>query len=98
MEVFIPDLIQLTSRGLAPWSQEIEHHRPLWLPVFIAAIVMAVVTAVVALRGFTEWVKSPVSPRTGCAGSVTGRSSLSQPIWVQDHLRRIRRGTGWRLK
>ena len=29
-----------------------DHHRPVWLPLFIATIVMSVVTAINVMRGF----------------------------------------------
>jgi hypothetical protein len=34
-----------------------DHHRPLWLPIIIAAILMSVVTALYVLRGFLRHVR-----------------------------------------
>jgi len=34
-----------------------DHHRPVWLPLFIATIVLAVVTAIYVLRGFLRSVR-----------------------------------------
>ena len=35
-----------------------DHHRPVWLPLFIAAILMSVVTAQYVLRGFLRHVRA----------------------------------------
>ena len=35
-----------------------DHHRPLWLPIFIAAILFSVVTALYVLRGFLRHVRT----------------------------------------
>jgi hypothetical protein len=34
-----------------------DHHRPVWLPLFIAAIMLSVVTAIYVLRGFVRSVR-----------------------------------------
>ena len=34
-----------------------DHHRPVWLPLFIATIVLAVVTAIYVVRGFLRSVR-----------------------------------------
>ena len=38
-----------------------DHHRPIWLPLLIATIVMSVVTAIPVVRGFLSSVRSSVS-------------------------------------
>ena len=38
-----------------------DHHRPVWLPLLIATIVMSVVTAIPVLRGFLSSVRSRAS-------------------------------------
>ena len=38
-----------------------DHHRPIWLPLLIATIVMSVVTATSVVRGFLSSVRSSVS-------------------------------------
>ena len=38
-----------------------DHHRPVWLPLFIATIVMSVVTGIEVLRGFLTSVRSSAS-------------------------------------
>jgi integral membrane sensor domain MASE1 len=37
-----------------------DHHRPIWLPLLIATIVMSVVTAIPVVRGFLSSVRSSV--------------------------------------
>jgi len=38
-----------------------DHHRPIWLPLLIATIVMSVVTATSVVRGFLRSVRSSAS-------------------------------------
>jgi hypothetical protein len=38
-----------------------DHHRPIWLPLLIATIVMSVVTAISVVRGFLSSVRSSAS-------------------------------------
>ena len=38
-----------------------DHHRPVWLPLVIATIVMSVVTAIPVVRGFLSSVRSSAS-------------------------------------
>lgn len=38
-----------------------DHHRPVWLPLLIATIVMSVVTAIPVVRGFLSSVRSSAS-------------------------------------
>jgi len=45
-------VLVLTSVLFTVVAWHADHHRPLWLPIFIAAILMSVVTALYVLRGF----------------------------------------------
>ncbi len=50
----------LTSVLFVVIAWEVDHHRAYWLPLFIAVILMSVVTAIIAVRGFTRSFRTPL--------------------------------------
>ena len=50
-------LLLLTAVLFTVVTWHADHHRPVWLPLFIAATVMSVVTALYLLRGFLRHVR-----------------------------------------
>ena len=50
-------VLVLTSVLFTVVAWHADHHRPLWLPIIIAAILMSVVTALYVLRGFLRQVR-----------------------------------------
>jgi ABC-type xylose transport system permease subunit len=51
-------VLVLTSVLFTVVAWHADHHRPVWLPIIIAAILMSVVTALYVLRGFLRHVRS----------------------------------------
>ena len=50
-------VLVLTSVLFTVVAWHADHHRPVWLPIIIAAILMSVVTALYVLRGFLRHVR-----------------------------------------
>ena len=48
----------LTTVSFTVVAWHVDHHRPLWLPIFIAAILLSVVAALYVLRGFLRHVRT----------------------------------------
>jgi ABC-type xylose transport system permease subunit len=51
-------VLVLTTVLFTVVAWQADHHRPLWLPIIIAAILMSVVTALYVLRGFLRHVRA----------------------------------------